>query len=242
MIRNWVHTLAFAGSVLVGLPCAVQAETLGSAIMQNGGANPQALPCMTCHGADGKGMANAGFPRLAGLPKDYIVKQLNDFRSGQRINLVMQPIAQSLTPDEIQAVATSYSRLPKVNVVAQNNTQPKEGTGEWIAQRGIWSKNVPECIACHGPSGVGVGSHFPPLAGQSPLYIESQLYAWKGKRVVGNNKKTLTEKPTRFNDPNGLMGHIAVALSDSEIKAVAEYFGSLGDSSESFDESQHRPR
>jgi cytochrome c553 len=38
------------------------------------------------------------------------------------------------------------------------------------------------------------------------------------------------------------MGHIAVALSDSEIKAVAEYFGSLGDSSESFDESQHRPR
>ena len=241
MIRNRVQQV-LAGSIFLGLSCVVQAETLGDAIMQKGGADPQALPCMTCHGADGKGMASAGFPRLAGLPKDYIVKQLNDFRSGQRRNPVMQPIAQSLTPEEIQAVATSYSHLPKVNVIAQNNLQPKEGTGEWIALRGVWSKNVPECVACHGPSGVGVGPHFPPLAGQSPLYIESQLYAWKGKRAAGNNKKAQTEKPTRFNDPNGLMGHIAAALNDAEIKAVAEYFGGLGDSSESFDESQHRSR
>jgi len=64
----------------------------GMDIMQKGGANPAAPPCMTCHGADGKGMAASGFPRLAGLPEAYIAKQLADFKAGRRKNPSCNPL------------------------------------------------------------------------------------------------------------------------------------------------------
>jgi cytochrome c553 len=88
----------------------------GESIMIHGGANPAAMPCISCHAPDGKGMPSAGFPRLSGLPAPYIEKQLYDFRSGSRKNSLMQGIASALTNDEITAVANAYAKRPKVNV------------------------------------------------------------------------------------------------------------------------------
>jgi len=79
--------------------------------------------------------------------------------------------------------------------------------------RGAWERNVPECVACHGPGGVGVGDSFPPLVGQSAQYLSSQLVAW--------------QQGTRKNDPNDLMGHIARSLTEEEVKAVSTYFSNL---------------
>ena len=212
----------------------------GQAIMVHGGTNPAAMPCISCHAPDGKGMPSAGFPRLAGLPAMYIEKQLYDFKSGSRKNPLMQGISSALTNEEIIAVANAYSKRPKVNVNTKQAGLPVSGTGAWIALRGEWSKNIPECTLCHGPDGVGVGDSFPPLAGQSPQYLENQLKAWKAEKPTATNKKGAP--PTRSNDPNGLMQHIAASLTDAQIKAVSEYFGNLGDTTEPFDESQHRLR
>jgi cytochrome c553 len=219
----------------------------GEAIMTHGAANPAAMPCISCHGPDGKGMPAAGFPRLAGLPADYIGKQLRDFRSGARDNPVMKPIASALTDEELSAVASAYAARPKVNVTPSANGTPRPlaGSGAWLALRGAWERNIPECILCHGPSGVGVGDNFPPLAGQSSLYLEAQLHAWRTQKVVsgkGRSAKTSYLPATRQNDPNGLMQHIAADLSEAEIKAVAAYFESLGDSMEPFSDSQQRIR
>jgi cytochrome c553 len=217
----------------------------GESIMQKGGSSPAAMPCISCHGIDGKGMAAAGFPRLAGLPEAYIAKQLADLKAGRRENPVMQPIAQSLTEDEAAAVAKAYATLPRINVTAGPVARPQAGSGAWIALRGAWERNIPECTLCHGPAGVGVGSAFPPLAGQPALYIENQLNAWRGAEAVPATRKTkavAAVPPTRRNDPNGLMRHIAADLTTAEIKAVAEYFAGLGESKEAFDESQHRLR
>ncbi|MBN9696275.1 MAG: c-type cytochrome [Zoogloea sp.] len=217
----------------------------GEAIIQKGGANPAAMPCMSCHGADGKGMAAGGFPRLAGLPEAYIAKQLTDFKAGRRENPLMQPIAQALDDAEVAAVARAYAVLPKVQVKAGPVERPKEGSGAWLALRGAWERNIPECTLCHGPAGVGVGEAFPPLAGQSAEYIEAQLRAWRGTpaRLAGRKGKAVAAvPPTRRNDPNGLMQHVAADLSEAEIKAVAAYFAGLGESTEPFDASQHRLR
>jgi len=217
----------------------------GQSIMQKGGANPAALPCISCHGTDGKGLAAAGFPRLAGLPEAYIGKQLADLKAGRRENPVMQPIAQSLSDEEMAAVAKAYAELPKVNVKAGPLERPQPGSGAWLALRGAWERNIPECTLCHGPAGVGVGTAFPPLAGQSALYIENQLLAWRGstaRPATRHSKAVAAVPPSRRNDPNGLMQHIAADLSAAEIKRVAEYFAGLGESQEAFDESQHRLR
>jgi cytochrome c553 len=234
--------ISLLGCLLLA-PSAQAAE--GDAIMQKGGSNPAALPCITCHGADGKGMATAGFPRLAGLPAAYLAKQLHDFKAGTRQNPIMQPIADALTETEISAVTQAYSERPKVNVQPSAPLQPVPGSGAWLAMRGAWERNIPECTLCHGPSGIGVGSSFPPLAAQSSSYIEAQLMAWRGHPAVrgkGRKAGVPAQPPTRQNDPNGLMQHIAASLTEAEVKSVAEYFGSLGDSSEPFDETQHRLR
>jgi cytochrome c553 len=215
------------GAAIVLACGSIHASSDGETIIQNGGSNPSALPCITCHGPDGKGMAAAGFPRLAGLAAGYIDKELQDFRGGRRQNPLMQPIATALTDDEIAAVATTYSQRPPVNVSLQPTADPLEGTGAWIALRGAWDRNIPECTLCHGPSGIGVDPSFPPLAGQSALYLENQLKAWRRSTAKSATRKSTAVRelpPTRNNDPNGLMGHIAASLTPAEMKAVAEYF------------------
>jgi len=218
----------------------------GQHIMVHGGSNPAVLPCISCHGADGKGMAAAGFPRLAGLPADYIVKQIQDIKTGKRLNPVMKAMSDVITDDELRAVADAYAALPKVNVAAVETAALVPGSGAWIALRGAWDRNIPECTLCHGPSGLGVGNVFPPLAGQPTSYLENQLKSWKGNPPAKAGKRAakapVNTGITRQNDPNGLMQHIAASLTDAEIKAVAEYFGNLADTTEFFDESQHRLR
>ncbi|MBQ0776590.1 MAG: c-type cytochrome [Pseudomonas sp.] len=186
-----------------------------TAVYTKGGGNPAAMACITCHGAEGEGMAAAGFPRLAGLSADYMKKQLGDYLSGDRANPIMQPIAAALTPEEVEAVTTMLASKPAPKVKKIGRAAEAQTLGAILALRGAWERNIPECVACHGPSGVGVGEAFPPLAGQSAQYLSSQLNAWR--------------QGTRKNDPNDLMGHIARKLTDDEIKAVSAYFASLNE-------------
>lgn len=196
------------------LATAAHSAPVGQKIYTQGGDSPAAIACVTCHAPAGVGVAGAGFPRLAGLPKGYLVKQLEDFRSGKRINAVMQPIALALEDNESESVAIYLNTLDidKVDI----DSPPKAPTGstaEKLVNRGDWSRNIPSCVACHGSSNTGVGESFPPLVGQSGMYIAGQLNSWRAG--------------TRKNDPNDLMGHIAQALTDIEIKELSAYFTSL---------------
>lgn len=203
---------------LAGLLLAISVSTQAAdpaAVYGKGGANPAAMACISCHGTEGEGMAAAGFPRLAGLSADYMKKQLADFASGERANPIMQPIAAALSAEEADVVTTMLAEKPQPEVERIGRAAAAQGVGETLALRGAWQRNIPECVACHGPSGVGVGKAFPPLAGQSAQYLSAQLNAWR--------------QGTRKNDPNDLMGHIARGLSDDEIKAVSAYFAGLTD-------------
>ncbi|MCO5101356.1 MAG: cytochrome c4 [Burkholderiaceae bacterium] len=185
----------------------------GRTVYERGGAKPAATACATCHGPEALGMGAGGFPRLAGLPSPYVLGQLRAFRSGTRSSPVMQPIAAALSDAERQAVAAYVAKLPHPAARKVDRVDKAQGAGELLALRGAWDRNIPECVACHGPGGVGVGDHFPPLSGQPASYLSAQLDAWR--------------TGTRKNDPDDLMGHIARSLTDAEVKAVAEYFEGL---------------
>ena len=190
-----------------------QAQPSANIYLQ-GGAQPGATACVACRGADGMGLAPAGFPRLAGISADYLSKQLHDFQRGKRVSPVMQPLAKALTEQEIASVTATIAAMPTPTVPAINRSRMPQGLGEKLALRGAWERQIPECVSCHGPGGVGVGSAFPPLANQPALYLTAQLNAWRDG--------------TRHNDPNDLMGHIAKAMTEDEIKAVADYFATVG--------------
>ncbi len=177
------------------------------ATIANQGAGSQTA-CASCHGKDGSGQG--AFPRLAGMNAAYLLKQLNDFASGSRDNAIMKPIVATLSSDDRKAIADYFSELSIPKTRAAIQPASAVGIGKQLATRGAWSKGVPACVQCHGPGGVGVGSSFPALAGQSSSYITAQLQAW--------------QKGTRKNDPLELMRHLASKLSADEVSAVSEWF------------------
>lgn len=73
-------------------------------------ANANISQCVACHGQNGRAV-NSLWPNLAGQNKDYIIKQLNDFRSGARKDPLMSPIAESLNPADFGPIAEYYSNL-----------------------------------------------------------------------------------------------------------------------------------
>jgi len=198
--------LALAGRALAGTPDA-------AAIARQGNGHG-AAPCASCHGADGGGQPAAGFPRLAGLPAAYLLEQLDDFAAGTRRNATMQPVAAALSEPERQAMAAYYGKLPAPASPPAAAAAPADAAlqaqGKALAERGRWSQGLPACEQCHGPGGVGVGQRFPPLAGQSAVYIANQLHAWRGG--------------TRRNDPLQLMQAVAAKLSEADIAAVGAWY------------------
>lgn len=212
------HQTAVAFFVGTSAMAGAAADTVadGRALATAGA--PGVVACVTCHGAQGEGMASAGFPYLAGQGQAYLTLQLQDFAKGSRHNPIMEPIAKALSTVQIEAAAAYYAQLPKPfdakALSGQRPTYPdKDAVGAWLANRGDWDNNIPACAACHGPGGIGVGQHFPALADLSANYIQAQLKAWKeDKRPPG---------------PLSLMGDIAGRMSDAQILAVANYFSGL---------------
>jgi len=80
----------------------------GRKIYRAGNADTGVPACMACHGPDGAGNPAAAYPRLSGQHASYDVKQLKDFRSGDRSNdpnKIMRIVTAHMTDKEIGAVA-----------------------------------------------------------------------------------------------------------------------------------------
>lgn len=190
-------------------PGAAHADRLaGAALAQQGG--PGIAACVACHGARGEGQTAAGFPRLAGQPQAYLLKQLQEFSNGKRNNPQMEPIARALSAQQRDDAADYYASLPgwKADAKAAASS-PHSLLASRLAIRGNWNKEIPACFACHGPDGAGIPPHFPALTGQPSAYTRAQLKAWQAG--------------TRSNDPQGLMKAVADKMTDAEIDAISLY-------------------
>ena len=64
--------------------------------------------CVACHGADGNGI-DPQYPRLAGQYGDYMVKSLQDYKSGDRNNVIMAGFAQTLSEQDMKDLAAHYA-------------------------------------------------------------------------------------------------------------------------------------
>ena len=166
-----------------------------------------ATACVGCHGANGLPASGVPFPRLAGLPSEYIAKQLFDYRDGTRPNAVMAPIATALTDPEIGSLALLYSsqRAPAVK-----SSPVTVRRGAQLAREGDNALAIPACADCHGGDDIGGGPILPPLGAQPSAYTTAQLVAFKSGE--------------RHNDEAAVMRELAKRLSDADIEAIAAYF------------------
>ena len=70
--------------------------------------------CIQCHGVDGVGL-KANYPNLYGQKKEYLIKQLKDFKSGARSDLEMKAAVAFISNETIENAAEYYSGLQKTN-------------------------------------------------------------------------------------------------------------------------------
>jgi cytochrome c553 len=87
---------------------------LGEAIFLHPDMIKNRPPCVGCHGVKGKGVSptTSMYPVIGGQQKEYILKQLRDFRAGIRTNSpngIMNMIAGTLSDADIEAVADYIS-------------------------------------------------------------------------------------------------------------------------------------
>lgn len=170
----------------------------------------KAATCAACHGQDGNS-PTAMFPKLAGQVPDYIVKQLSDFKRGKRRNPLMSGMVTSLSKADMQNLAAYFAKQkPELGVAA--GSKDSIAIGEKLYRGGDRASGIPACMACHGPTGIGLPPYYPRLSGQWAAYTEAQLLAFK--------------RGTRTND-NGTMSVITARMTSNQIKAVSQYVAGL---------------
>lgn len=164
--------------------------------------------CAACHTADGsRGMAD--YPILQGQHPEYLVKQLQEFKSGKRKNAVMNGMAAPLSEADMRNISAFYASKQAKEGSAKN--KELVALGERIWRGGIAKKAVPACAGCHSPNGAGIPAQYPRLSGQHANYTKAQLVAFRqGERTN-----------------NAQMSAIAANLSDKEIEALSDYVAGL---------------
>jgi len=200
--------------------------TLSTSTLASGDAGAgqtKSATCMGCHGLAGNStMSN--FPKLAGQGEGYILKQLQEFKSGARDNAIMEGVVASLSEQDMMDIAAYYS----TQTISENSAKADEETiklGRKIYLGGKKDTQTTACIACHGPKGLGIPSaKFPALGAQHAEYTAIQLKAFRQYSI---NEQTGSDDIARDNDYEGMMRSVAKGLTTVEIEALAEYIAGL---------------
>ena len=180
----------------------------------------KSVTCMGCHGLAGNS-AIATFPKLAGQGEVYLLKQLQNFKSGERNNAIMAGVASLLSEQDMMDIAAYYS----IQTISENSAKGDAETielGRKIYIGGKMDTQTSACIACHGPKGLGIPTAgFPSLSAQHAEYIAVQLKAFRQYSI---NEQTGSDDVSRTNE---MMVNVAKGLTTVEIEALAQYIAGL---------------
>lgn len=164
--------------------------------------------CASCHGLDGVSIDQTQFPNMAGQSPAAIYKQLHDYKSGARVNEIMQGVVAELDAQQMADVAAHYANLqaPEWSSTWVQSAPP---IADVLARTGDSARGLPACESCHSPR-AGGPIETPVLFGQSRDYFAAQLEAYRSG--------------ARKNDLYGRMRSVSAKLSDDEIAALAQYY------------------
>ena len=166
------------------------------------GIERKAQTCAACHGPQGQS-SNPTLPSIDGQTSRYLFDQLSDFQAGGRQSATMTPIARTLSPQDMQALADYFSAQPPMS--SSYATDPAKVTqGQSIAANSL-------CTMCHG-GGFSGQSEIPRVAGQQYAYIVKALEGFRDGR--------------RTND-RGSMQAVVHGVSNQDIEALAQYIANL---------------
>lgn len=164
--------------------------------------------CYSCHGPTGLS-STTQFPKLAGQNVEYLTKQMFNFQSRARRSVVMEEQMAGLSGNDIEALASYFSRQQLVPDRISDRSLSEHGRSIYFS--GIPRAGVSACASCHGPAARGA-MMLPRLAGQHAIYLERQLQAFIER--------------SRTND-RARMHIVARGLGAEDIKAVAYFLSGM---------------
>jgi cytochrome c553 len=175
--------------------------------------------CLECHGnaGEGQGFSNGSegkFARLDGQYSEYILKQIEDFRSGKRKNEFMQMMARTIDDTDLADIAAYFGSQKKMQ--ADNEGSGDNALGKNLFINGDATRNIIACVSCHGADGRGIAGTTanPVIGGQGMRYVETQLSGWRSGE--------------RSNSAGGVMNLVTKSLTDEEILSLSKYISDLG--------------
>lgn len=179
--------------------------------------------CAGCHGEYGQGGADGEYPRLAGLPAKYLVKQMRAFKSGERESIAMAPyaderempeedlldisvfLAEIELPSQMPVIDQSLDSYEKLLIASKVFNVPRV---EGDMERGQELYDG-QCKKCHGTTVAGRGVR-PGLIGQWTEYLRLQLdYFMTGERINKPMDKYL--KSLTPEDVEALLAYLSIA-------------------------------
>lgn len=198
---------SYIGAILIGLSSLMSFALFAA---DPGAGKTKSALCAGCHGVDGNSI-NGIWPSLAGQHASYLVKQIKNFKSGERSDPVMQGMVAALNEEDIQDIA-AYFASQKAKPVGFDKSLVEQG--ENIYRGGITEISVAACMACHSPGATGnEPAAYPSLKGQHSEYLVAQMKKFRDG--------------ARANDPGSMMRGVSARMSDKEIMAVAAYISAI---------------
>ena len=200
---SFLMTALVAGSALANGPEAKVAKP----DLVKGEASFTAV-CAACHAADGNSTTPAN-PKLAQQHPEYLVKQLQEFKSGKRANAIMSGMVAGLSEEDMRNIAYWLAaQKAKPGFAKDKDTVV---LGERIFRGGLPDRQIAACAGCHSPNGAGIPAQYPRLSGQHADYAVAQLIGFRD----GARKNSAQ------------MTGVTAKMNDREIKAVADYVAGL---------------
>lgn len=124
--------------------------------------------CASCHLHDGSGRPDGSIPRLNGQRRTVLQSKLHRLRAGHTALPVMEPFARTLTPGEVNEVATYLESLPDTTSTPPVATEEERTRGAALF--------TTHCAACHGANAEGHdGLLASRLCGQYEGYLDRRL-------------------------------------------------------------------
>jgi cytochrome c553 len=205
---------ALISTVLLAVLSMAQAQDAKPASAGSAAAGEKkAAMCIGCHGIKGY---QASFPEVHKVPMisgqgaKYIAAALTAYKKGDRKHPTMRSIAASLTEQDIADLSAFYE---------QHGGKAAEAPPDGAAAASppvaaLLTKGA--CASCHGPNfSKPIDGSYPKIAGQHAdyLYVALKSYKTEANPQVGRN--------------NAIMGGQVKQFTLPELKALAEYLGSL---------------
>jgi cytochrome c553 len=105
-----VRCVLMAAAAAASWPLTVQAQGAGQHPLY---VRSLAATCANCHGTDGRAAPGSTVPSVAGLPKEYLMRQLTAFRDGTQPATVMHQIAKGFSESQLEQIAAYFAAQAK---------------------------------------------------------------------------------------------------------------------------------